>query len=392
MRPFFGMILIPFGRSSVTGQKNVPRSGPVLILSNHVTWLDPVWISYFSKRPVRFLASAIWFKHALLGPFLEYVGAIPKMKFTKDPRAVEAFVQFGQQGDAIALFPEGERNWNGRTRPVLPGIGRLVRRLDVPVICVQIQGGHQMWPRWSVNPRSAPLYFTFGTPKSFPKEASNEEIEAWINEQLMVRPDDCPEPSWTYGKRLADGLPNALWACPQCLKLEALKVDAEGAAIHCEGCGAGWTVMGTSKLQPLTPQARAMSVAAASEIIEQSFGNPPRVENHAQLGPDVVLQGGMCELRTMTSPKTLLHKGKLRLTTTALQLVDDAGAVVWQEALQDLKALSIEAATLLTIRTEAGLLELDPLGESRVKWDFFVRPYLLRVRAAMRAHQGETSG
>lgn len=382
MRPLFALVMLSLGRASITGQKNIPARGSVLLLSNHVTWLDPVWISMFARRPVRFLASAIWFTHPVLGPFLRYVGAIPKIKFAKDPQAVQTLVDFGQQGDAVALFPEGERNWNGRTRPVLPGIGRLIKRLGCPVQFVRIQGGHQMWPRWSEKPRSAPLYFEFDVPMTFGPELSIEEIETVVNQKLFVEPDACPNPSWVWGKRLADGLPNALWACPVCLTLEGLKVCDEAANVRCRSCGATWRVSGASHLEPLSPGASAISIAAATAKIEAHFGVLPRENPQAAPSSEVVLQGGRCSLKTVKAPKTVLKTGRLRLTSQALQLQDDGGSIVWEQPLATLNALSIEAARLMTLRTPEGFFELDPEGESRVKWDFFVRPYWRRARQA----------
>lgn len=371
-------------RVKTEGRHNLPPRGPFLLLANHVTWLDPVYISFLVRRPVRFMASVHWFPHPVLGRFLTLIGAIPKAKFTSDKGAILTMVRAYHEGDVIALFPEGERTWDGKTVPMVPGIGRLIKRLGAPVVCARIQGGHHQWPRWAPRPRWAPVRITFDAPRTFPADWTHEQIEDELSRLLFVAPDDCPPPRFAFGKKIAEGLPAALWGCPACMKMEALEVEADQTHVGCKQCGLRWKLEVSSRLVPAAPGAPELTVAKGVERLQNHYGLEP-IQDPARFQVDgVVLESLSCQLLQLKPEKKLLGEGHLLLTRTDLLLRGTDHAVLWEMPLRELMSVSIEGRATLTIRVEGALFELLVGDESRVKWAYFLNAY--RPKGGALAH------
>ena len=92
------------------GTENIPRSGPVVLASNHIGYLDFVFIGYAAreqKRLVRFMAKKEVFDHKVSGPLMRGMKHIPVDRFAKASAAVDAAVDFLKRGEAVGMFPEG---------------------------------------------------------------------------------------------------------------------------------------------------------------------------------------------------------------------------------------------------------------------------------------------
>ncbi|MBN1337160.1 MAG: 1-acyl-sn-glycerol-3-phosphate acyltransferase [Deltaproteobacteria bacterium] len=378
--------LVPILRLSATGWRTLPRKEPYLFLSNHVTWVDPFAIGYFCNRRIHYLASAHWYPRPLIGSFLRLFGTIPKMKFTSDKNAMVGIEEWYRSGEVVGVFPEGRRTWDGRTLPVLPHIGRLVKRLDCPVVFCRILTGYYHQPRWAVYPRWAPFRMAYEGPIHYPAQATAEEIEADIQRRISVDPDAVPVPRWTFGWRMAWGLPNLLWACPHCFALEGLRVDpADGNAVRCRACGAAWRVDVASHLHPLAGPAVESTVAEAHSRLKEHFGDPPRADDAP---PGVVLQDP-CTVAGIGADgtRTILADGMLQLTPTTLRIRPQEGHDAWEIPLASLGAVSVEGGATLQIRPPGALVRLEFPDVSVVKW----RTFLGRWRDEAKAAAGASS-
>jgi 1-acyl-sn-glycerol-3-phosphate acyltransferase len=139
----------------------VPRSGGGILVANHVTLFDPIWIYDVLRRPVYFVATDELFRGRLLGSLLRWFGAFPKRKAASDLKTMKNMMQVLGRGGLVGLYPEGVRTWDGTNGPLIPTIARLIRRMKVPVYTCRLEGGYLAWPRWASKWRRIPVRMVF---------------------------------------------------------------------------------------------------------------------------------------------------------------------------------------------------------------------------------------
>jgi len=126
-------------RMRVLGRERVPRSGPVILASNHVSYLDPPALGVASPRAVRFMAKTELFAIPLLGPAIVACGAFPVDRTRGDVAAIKRGVAVLRSGEALAIFPEGTRNLGGDVVPQ-DGAALLASLSDATVVPAYIDG------------------------------------------------------------------------------------------------------------------------------------------------------------------------------------------------------------------------------------------------------------
>lgn len=371
----FGCI-IRLNRASARNHQVIPQEGKLLLVGNHITSMDPFYAAYFAYRRVHFMASAHLFRFPLVRAPLYAIGAFPKAKYTKDAKSMQALFDLNEQGECVSLFPEGQRSWNGRTEPMLPGIGRLIRRLEAPVVFVRLLTAYHASPRWATYGRSVNVRLEYSDPVYFPKEMSDDEIQAEVDRRLYVDADDHDPGRACFGFRLAWGLPTFLWACPQCYTQEGLEVDpGDGDVIECRHCHRRWRLDVALKLHPLTPDTLKLTVTRAHDRLVANFGEHP-VADPARFAQDRVALEGREVVLALLSDKDaagkVVARGKARLTDHHLEIYGANGEILWSQTLTDITAISLEVKSRLTLRTQEGLFDFDPIGESRYKWGSFI--------------------
>ena len=182
------IIYVPFGvfllRQRARWEAPFPRKGSVLLLSNHVSFWDPMAVAWPLKRGVRYMASANLFRLPGVSWLVRSLGAFPKERFVKDKDSVLTLVHCYEDGQVVSLFPEGLRTWDGRPAYVGPGIGRLIKRLDARVVFCRNLTGHLAQPRWADYPRWVPVDMEYTAPFHYPEELTAEEITADVVERI----------------------------------------------------------------------------------------------------------------------------------------------------------------------------------------------------------------
>jgi 1-acyl-sn-glycerol-3-phosphate acyltransferase len=131
------------------GRENVPATGGVLLVSNHQSYLDPVLLSVRLKRPMSYLARSELFRNPLFARLITALNAFPVRLGKGDKAAIDQTIQRLHEGHLLAIFPEGHRTSDGEIGPIQRGVALVVRRADVPIIPVVIDGSFQAWPRTS---------------------------------------------------------------------------------------------------------------------------------------------------------------------------------------------------------------------------------------------------
>jgi 1-acyl-sn-glycerol-3-phosphate acyltransferase len=127
-----------FGRWQLIGRENIPREGGVLLCGNHISYIDPPTLGGGCPRPVHFMAKLELFKIPVLGFLIRRVGAFPVKRGTADRTALRTAVELLQNGEIVAMFPEGTRSLDGHLQTAEPGVGLIALRAKVPVIPVAL--------------------------------------------------------------------------------------------------------------------------------------------------------------------------------------------------------------------------------------------------------------
>lgn len=130
-------------RFKVRGDVNIPRDGPALLISNHVSFVDAILLMAASPRPIHFVMDSRIFQTPVLGWMFKLAKAIPIAPHKEDPATYEAaFARAAEvlrEGDLLAIFPEGGITYDGELQPFKGGIMKILERakaegLDVPVV------------------------------------------------------------------------------------------------------------------------------------------------------------------------------------------------------------------------------------------------------------------
>ena len=130
----------------VTGQAGVPKRGPFIVASNHVSFLDPPLIGVACPRRLRFMARADLYHQPLLAAFLRGVRTISIKRGEADLTAIRAGLACLRAGEPVAIFPEGGRQLSGALGSAKRGVGFLAEAAGVPVIPAYVSGTFQALP------------------------------------------------------------------------------------------------------------------------------------------------------------------------------------------------------------------------------------------------------
>lgn len=140
IRFVFSLILKASFRLEVQGLERVPRRGPVVLCSNHISWWDPVILGCLLNRPVRFMAKKELFRYPVFGTLLRWLGAFPVDRGKADVSAIREGLQALRSGQVLGIFPEGTRQRDrSRLGAPHPGAALLALRTDAPVVPVAIR-------------------------------------------------------------------------------------------------------------------------------------------------------------------------------------------------------------------------------------------------------------
>jgi len=154
-------------RLESSGSENIPATGPVLLVSNHSSVLDPPLVGSAAGRQLSFLAKAELFHVPLLGALIHRLNARPIRREGADPAALRTAMRVLEEGGALLIFPEGTRGEEGIIRSAKAGAGMLAVLSGAPVVPVYVQGTGRAWPRGRRLPRPAKVSVTFGKPIKF---------------------------------------------------------------------------------------------------------------------------------------------------------------------------------------------------------------------------------
>ena len=165
------------------GEERVPRSGGVLLVTNHQSFLDPILLGVRLLRPVSFFARHSLFENRYFGWLIRSVNAFPVHRGKPDIAAFRETIRRLRGGHVLNIFPEGTRAPDRDIGRLQKGIALIVRQAGVPVIPVVVTGSFEAWPRTRKLFRHHPIYMQFGHPLSV-EGLENEQIVELIERTL----------------------------------------------------------------------------------------------------------------------------------------------------------------------------------------------------------------
>jgi len=127
----------------VRGRKNVPPSGPLIVVANHVHVIDGELLLFGVSRWITFIAKEPLFHYPMLGSLLRWAGAlaIPRQSTLSDIKGLlQQVEQTLNKGSVIGIFPEGKRSHQGKLQAGKPGLAVLASRMHIPILPVGISG------------------------------------------------------------------------------------------------------------------------------------------------------------------------------------------------------------------------------------------------------------
>lgn len=215
---------------------------PAVVLCNHGSFIDFVYAEtlLFRSRP-HFVTARLYFYHKQLGWLLRKLGCFPKSMFALDMESTKNSLRVLKNGEVLVMMPEARLSTAGMFEDIQPSTYSFLKKVQVPVYTVKLQGDYFANPKWGKGPRrgavvEAELDILFTAQQL--AALSVEEIRAAVEQRL-----DYDEFRWLAtrpevryrNKNLAEGLENILTLCPVCGK--KYTVRTKGREIWCENCG-----------------------------------------------------------------------------------------------------------------------------------------------------------
>lgn len=181
-------------RVKVEGRENVPRSGPVILASNHQSFIDSIFLPLSIRRRVTFVAKAEYFESWKTAWFFRAVGMIPLKRGggSASERALAAAREVLAAGGVLGIYPEGTRSPDGRLYRGHTGVARLAAQCGAPVVPVAQSGTAEVQPIGAMMPKLfKPVRLRMGPPLRYQAQAapgdgrpSSTELRAFTDEVL----------------------------------------------------------------------------------------------------------------------------------------------------------------------------------------------------------------
>ncbi|MBR6703818.1 MAG: 1-acyl-sn-glycerol-3-phosphate acyltransferase [Lachnospiraceae bacterium] len=240
-RPLAALYLKSKFRLKKTELPELPET--FLLICNHATNYDAIAISVLLNRPIFYVATEHIFSLGWISRFIDYmVAPIPRPKGGQAAGAVMEILRRIKEGGSVGLFAEGNCSWDGLTASFAPATGKMVRASGTSLVTCRLRGGYFAYPRWAYSARRGPVWLEIThivSPEEL-KKMKPDQINALIADGIREDAYETRKESGALypGRRLAEGLENALLFCPRCHSFDTLRSKGSGFSCTCglKGC------------------------------------------------------------------------------------------------------------------------------------------------------------
>ncbi len=189
LQPFF----LVYFRMQRIGREHIPTSGPIIIASNHRSFMDPFVIGMMLRRPTYFVAKTELFHNRFVAWLLSSLGAFPVERGRGDSDAMTTARTILERGDVVVIFPEGTRTRPGALGEPKRGVGRLALETGAPVVPIALIGTEAIRRGWRIRPHKVRI--RAGRPLRFPHV---EEPSPQLARAVTSRLWPCVELQWEW--------------------------------------------------------------------------------------------------------------------------------------------------------------------------------------------------
>jgi 1-acyl-sn-glycerol-3-phosphate acyltransferase len=192
LKSFLIPILTLLFRPKVTGLRNVPQSGPVIIASNHLSFSDSIFMPLVVPRKVTFLAKSEYFTSPGIKGFVKKITFIALGQVPVDRsggRRSEAALLTGldllASGACIGIYPEGTRSPDGKLYKGRTGIARMAIESGAAIVPVAMFNTAEIQPTGKVVPKVQRVEMIFGEPLYYKGDTSDLKVLREITDEIM---------------------------------------------------------------------------------------------------------------------------------------------------------------------------------------------------------------
>ena len=217
--------------------KDLPEN--YIVVANHLTNWDSLFVATAFKKQMYFVASEHMARQWFYPIVKVLLQPIIRRKGTKAVSTVKEVIKVTRKGGNVALFPEGDRAWDGITCPIMPATGKMIKSAKCGMVTYRIEGGYFLNPRWSMTMRKGFVTGKMGKVYS-PEEVAamspeeiNEVIARDLYEDAYARQEETPVAY--MGEKMAEGMENLLFYCPECGRMDTFLSSEDTVA--CQECG-----------------------------------------------------------------------------------------------------------------------------------------------------------
>lgn len=178
---FWGLCRLLF-RLRVEGREHVPPGGPLLVVSNHCSIMDPVIVALAVPRRMLFVAAAEYGRMPILGTVMRWYGVVPVRRTETDLAVIPSAVAALRSGQALGIFPEGGITRTPGLRPFKTGAAMIAAAAGCPIVPVAVIGSDRAIPPGTYLPRPRPVEVHIGPPLQPPRSDHRADLEAAVAE------------------------------------------------------------------------------------------------------------------------------------------------------------------------------------------------------------------
>ncbi|KFZ40547.1 MULTISPECIES: 1-acyl-sn-glycerol-3-phosphate acyltransferase [Thermoactinomyces] len=173
---FLMALLYPFKSE---GEGHIPKEGPVVLCSNHISNLDPPLVGITTTRQVYFMAKEELFRIPVLSGLIHRFGAFPVKRGAGDLKSLKTAIQLLKDGKVVGIFPEGTRSKSGELLDFHVGAALVALKGKAPIVPVNITGPYRLF---------RPVKITYGPPidiTPYLQEKANMKTAKQLTERVM---------------------------------------------------------------------------------------------------------------------------------------------------------------------------------------------------------------